>query len=134
MADLQVGDAVLATGAPDETFFDQVYYFGYADAPVRTMLKRLELHSKEQKWVLHLAAEHFIQTCPTHSQCCSWSEPIETYALSVQVGDFVWASVHWSEMVQQFRVSGTEFVLKAGVCNPYAMSGNIIVDVSWTIT
>ena len=36
---------------------------------------------------------------------------IETYALSVQVGDVVWASVHWSETVQQFRVSGTEFVL-----------------------
>ena len=36
--------------------------------------------------------------------------------------------MHWSETVQQFRVSATEFVLKAGVYNPYTMSGNIIVD------
>ena len=43
MADLQVGDAVLATVASGETVFDQVYFFGHADAHVRTMLKKLEL-------------------------------------------------------------------------------------------
>ena len=43
MADLQVGDAVLATVASGETVFDQVYFFGHADAHVRTMLKRIEL-------------------------------------------------------------------------------------------
>ena len=42
MADLQVGDAVLAFDASGETFFDQIYFFGHADAHVRTMLKRLE--------------------------------------------------------------------------------------------
>ena len=68
MASLQVGDVGLATDASGETFFDQVYFFGHADAHVRTMLKRLELQSEEQKWVLHLSAEHFIQTCLTHSQ------------------------------------------------------------------
>ena len=64
MADLQVGDAVLATDAPGVTFFDQVYFFGHAVARVRSLLKRLELQSEEQKWVLHLSAGHFILTCP----------------------------------------------------------------------
>ena len=48
-------------------------------------------------------------------------EHIETYAFSVQVGDFVGASVRWSETVRQFKVSGTGCVLKAGVYNPYTM-------------
>ena len=54
-------------------------------------------------------------------------EHIETFAFSVQVGDFVGASVRWSETVRQSKVSGTGCVLKAGVYNPYTMSRNIIV-------
>ena len=43
MADLQVGDAVLAIDASGETLFDQVYFSGHADAHARAMLKRLDL-------------------------------------------------------------------------------------------
>ena len=64
-------DTVFATVASGETFFDQVYFFGHADAHVRTMLKMLELQSEEQKWVLQLSAAHLVQACPTHSQRCS---------------------------------------------------------------
>ena len=42
-------DTVFATVASGQTFFDQVYFFGHADAHVRTMLKMLELQSEEQK-------------------------------------------------------------------------------------
>ena len=69
MANLQVGDAVLGTDVSGETFFDQVYLFGHTVAHVKTMLKRLELHSEEQKWsCISLRSTSFRPAAPTRRE------------------------------------------------------------------
>jgi len=125
MKDLRVGDRVLASNGQGELFFDDVYFFGHADPEKVKPYIQLTTDSEE----LFISKDHFIPTCPVASRPCTYEQRVFAYSRTVQAGDYVWVkSFAAAHPLQLERVTQVASMLKAGLYNPYTLSGNMIVN------
>ena len=108
MAQLQLGDAVLdASGA-----YSPVCFFSHADKDVAAPFVGLTLASG---YKLSLSPDHYIVVGGVH-----------VYAKNVVVGDEL---VYFDgAALKTSSVRATSEVTKAGLFNPYTLSGSIVVD------
>lgn len=142
MRDLRVGDRVLAVNAYGQAIFDDIYFFGHADPSAlahyvhisaRQVLNESDLavdvaeEMGASDFSLELSPDHFVPACPYRQQPCSWWERKHVYAGGVASGDHIWISPIAGEL-QLVRVANASFVAKAGMYNPYTLSGSIVVN------
>jgi len=127
VANLQVGEKVLAVDDMGNLFFDDVYFFGHADAAAEESFVGILLSGKSEE--IQLSARHFIQICPRRRPC-PWSERVHAYADAVRVGDYAFAlpgtGVEGEHRPSQVvRLSSP---VERGLYNPYTLSGSIVVN------
>merc|ERR1712014_128848 len=73
--------------------------------------------------------------CPQLSTPCAWVQRVSTYARHVRPGHYVFALAAVAPdrkgtlpALKLHRVAGVTSVLKAGMYNPYTLTGNMIVN------
>lgn len=126
MSDLQVGDSVLSVDSSGKMFFDDVYFFGHADASKKSMYHVLKLSATSTP--LKMSAKHFLYKCPVQGSACLWQERVHTYAKDVVIGDYVWAAGSIESKVTLQQVLAVSEQLETGIFNPYTLSGAIVVN------
>jgi desert hedgehog protein len=124
MQELRAGDAVRSIDGSGQTFFDEVYFFGHADASTSAEFVELTLNGNLVS--LQLSGKHFVPTCPKNRVPCDWSEHTNVYAEDVQVGDYLWAMR--GEQLDLQEVSATSISSRDGLYNPYTLSGRVVVN------
>merc|ERR1712110_200971 len=78
MRDLRVGDRVLVPNNAGHLVYDDVYFFGHADASCLKAYVQLNLLenndnlSRSFKPQLELSEDHFLHVCPHLSTPCEW--------------------------------------------------------------
>jgi len=122
MSELRVGDTVRSVNGAGELFFDDVYFFGHADASVTADYVALKFTETS----LELSNRHFVPTCPEHGMTCEWAQHVQAYAQDVHPGDYVWTASKKGMHLQQ--VQDSSLISKEGLFNPYTLSGKIVVN------
>lgn len=122
MSELRVGDTVRSVNGAGESFFDDVYFFGHADASATAEYVALKFVETS----LELSDRHFVPTCPEHGMTCDWAQHVQAYAQDVHPGDYVWTASKKGMHLQQ--VQDSSLINKEGLFNPYTLSGKIVVN------
>lgn len=126
MSDLRVGDSVLAVDSSGKMIFDDVYFFGHADASKELAYRVLKLSATSTP--LTMSARHFLYKCPVQGRACLWQERVHTYAKDVVIGDYVWAAGPIEAKVSLQKVLVVSEKRETGIYNPYTLSGAIVVN------
>jgi hypothetical protein len=122
MSELRVGDTVRSVNGAGEVFFDEVYFFGHAEASINADYVALKFTDTS----LELSNRHFLPTCPEHGMTCDWAQHVQAYAQDVHPGDYVWTASKNGVTLQQ--VQDSSLISKEGLFNPYTLSGKIVVN------
>lgn len=129
MADLKVGEKVLALDDAGNPFFDDVAFFGHADPEGQMYVQRISVEgvSSGEQRRLELSLSHFLPMCPRHGQQCAWSHRKHAYARTVKQGDYLWMA-GYGQISELVKVSNISVVKASGLYNPYTLGGSIVVD------
>jgi len=125
MQDLRVGDKVLTTSSDGTLVFDDVYFFGHANAEVVRNYVTLGLEGALTPLVI--SNKHFVPLCPVTGQPCKYSEHVYKYAQETMAGDHLWVAGA-NSTVELAHVKEIGHTFSKGLFNPYTLGGSIIVN------
>lgn len=125
MQDLRVGDKVLTTSSDGTLIFEDVYFFGHANA--ETVAKYVELGLEGALKLLEISPKHFVPLCPVTGQPCEYSEHVYKYAQETVPGDHLWVAGA-NSTIELARVKEVGHTLSKGVFNPYTLGGSVVVN------
>jgi len=125
MSALRVGDLIRSVDGAGKAIYEEVYFFGHADAARSAEYVDLKLAGSTAS--LQLSNGHFLPTCPQHGKRCDWTDHLHAYAHEVLPGDYIWVA-QADEQITLRRVLETSVVVKKGLYNPYTLSGKIVVN------
>lgn len=141
MAQLRVGDKVLAAAANGRLEYQEVYFFGHRSQDVEAAFVRIELDGGA---TLELTPDHFVPVLQQRrsgdgnaAAAGALDSARMTYARDVRVGDRLMVAAAGAGAapstaapgkLRVAEVRGIESVRRQGLFNPYTMGGSIVVD------
>ena len=125
MQELRVGDQVLTTSSDGTLIFEDVYFFGHANAEAVRSYLTLGLEGASAP--LEITGKHFVPLCPVTGQPCEYSEHVYKYAQETVHGDHLWVA-GTNSTVELARVKEIGRTVSKGLFNPYTLGGTIIVN------
>jgi hypothetical protein len=131
MAELAIGDRVLAADAAGRLFFDDVAFFGHRDASASALFVTVTTDSGA---VLRLTPDHFLPAI-ADAACEAagagtdlWAARALLPARAVTTAHRVWVAGADGKVPRLERVARAALAPHAGLFNPYTLSGTIVVD------
>ncbi|KAJ7298589.1 hypothetical protein O6H91_Y538100 [Diphasiastrum complanatum] len=128
MMELSIGDQVAVMTANGRIEFDEVYAFGHNDPNNMSFFLKLTLKptlivdGDNLVKSLELSPHHFV---PVSSVMNGYM--VYKRAKDIRMGDLLWVDMHHNNTLEQFAVTDLTMIVKAGLYNPFTLSGNVIV-------
>jgi hypothetical protein len=124
MAEVIIGDRVLAMDASGSLIFSDIYMFGHRDPTTRAAFVKITTGSGA---IMHLTPDHYLYaTIPTNSSAWATSSKLLP-ARAITTQHYVWVSVP-GDSLQLENVVEVSLHMDTGIFNPYTLSGTIVVN------
>jgi hypothetical protein len=131
MAELAIGDRVLAADAAGRLFFDDVAFFGHREPAASAPFVAV---TTESGAVLRLSPGHFLPAV-ADAACAAagagadlWAARELLPARAVTTAHRVWVAGVGGKALRLEKVARVALAEHAGLFNPYTLSGSIVVD------
>ena len=131
MAELAIGDRVLAADGAGRLFFDDVAFFGHRAAAASSLFVAVTTDSGAE---LRLTPDHFLPAiadaaCEAAGEGADlWAARALLPARAVTTAHRVWVAGADGKALRLEKVARVALAEHAGLFNPYTLSGTIVVD------
>jgi hypothetical protein len=124
MAEVVIGDRVLAVDASGSLTFSDVYMFGHRDPTTVAVFVKITTSSGA---IMRLTPDHYLYaTIATNSSALATSSKLSP-AKAITTEHYVWVGAP-GDSLQLEKVVEVSLHMDAGLYNPYTLSGAVVVD------